>query len=110
MPVEFLSDDQAARWSTIDQVERLFLAARLVTAQGDYLRAATLFGLAEHVSGCIHYTPAEPIRSLIDAALATVRAALGPDVFAEVFAAGQRLSLDEAFAAILNPTIVAAGK
>jgi hypothetical protein len=96
------------RWNTIDQVERLFLAARLVTAQGAYLRAATLFGLADQLSTRINYVPAEPVRSLIDAALATVRAALDAHGFAEAFATGQQLSLDEAFATILNPTTAAA--
>ena len=32
---------------SIDQVERLLVAARLATAQAAYLRAATLFGLAD---------------------------------------------------------------
>ena len=31
----------------MDQIERLLVAARLATAQGAYLRAATLFGLAD---------------------------------------------------------------
>ena len=38
------------------------------------------------------------MRSLADAALATVRAALEPAAFAAAFAAGQHLSLDEAVA------------
>ena len=40
--------------------------------------------------------------------LATVRATLSMDVFAEAFAAGQQVSLKEAFATILDPTAVAA--
>jgi tetratricopeptide (TPR) repeat protein len=98
------------RWNTIDQVERLFLAARLVTAQSEYLRAATLFGLADQVSTRINYVPAEPVYSLIEVASANVRAALAADSFAEAFAAGQQISLDEAFATILNPTTLAAGR
>ena len=43
------------------------------------------------------------MRTLADAALATVREALDPAVFAEAFAAGQQLSLDEAFATLLAP-------
>ena len=93
---------------TIFQVMRLFVAARVATAQQQYLRAATLFGLADQVHSHIHYAIAGPMRALADAALAMVRAALEPDVFAEAFAAGQQLSLDEAFASILNPTAVAA--
>jgi tetratricopeptide (TPR) repeat protein len=98
------------RWHTIDQVERLFLAARLVTEQRRYLRAALLFGLADQLSTRINYIPAEPVRSRIDTALGTVRAALDAAVFANQFAAGQQLSLDEAFAIILNPTTAAAGR
>jgi hypothetical protein len=83
---------------TIFQVTRLFVAARVVTAQQQYLRAATLFGLADQMHAHVHYVIAGPMRALADAALATVRAALDPAVFAEAFAAGQRLSLDESFA------------
>jgi hypothetical protein len=106
--------DQAAQWLAqslaayadphrirIYQVERLLVAARLATAQQQYRHAATLFGLADQVSRHIHYAPAGPLRTLVDAALATVRGALDPAVFAEAFATGQQLSLDEAFAGIL---------
>ena len=41
------------------------------------------------------------MRLLADAALAMVRAALDPALFDEAFAAGQQLSLEEAFATIL---------
>ena len=40
--------------------------------------------------------------TLANAALASLRAALDPAVFAEAFAAGQQLSLVEAFAGILR--------
>ena len=46
------------------------------------------------------------MRSLAEAALATVRGVLNPAVFAQAFAAGQQLSLEEAFATILAPTHV----
>jgi hypothetical protein len=85
---------------SIDQVERLWVAARLATAQGAYLRAAALFGLAERVCSQIRYEPAGPVRTLADGALATVRASLDPTRFAEAYAAGQQLSLEEAFATI----------
>jgi len=84
----------------IDQVERLFVAARLATAQGGFLRAAALFGLAERVRSQLRYEFAGPVRLLADAALATVRAALDSARFAEAFTAGQQLSLEEAFATI----------
>jgi predicted ATPase/DNA-binding SARP family transcriptional activator len=111
--------DQAVQWLgqsltyhpdprsiTIYEVERLFIAARLASAQQHYYRAATLFGLAEQAHSHIHYMSVGPMRALVDAALATVREALDADVFAEAFATGQLLSLDEAFATLLAPITV----
>jgi len=89
---------------TIYEVMRLWVAARLATAQQQYQRAATLFGLAEQTHSQIHDAIAGPIRSLADAAIVTVQAVLDPAIFAEAFAAGQQLSLAEAFATILTPT------
>ena len=83
--------------------ERLFVAARLATAQQQYLRAATLFGLANQMHSQIHYAVGGPMCALADAALAMVCSALDPAVFAETFAAGQQMSLVEAFATILAP-------
>ena len=94
---------------TLSEVERLLVAARLATAQQHYARAATLFGLAEAAHSRIHNAIGGPIRALADAALASVRGALDPAVFAEAFAAGQQLSLDEAFATILASSHVAGG-
>jgi hypothetical protein len=87
----------------MDRIERVMIAARLASAQGANLRAATLFGLAEELRTGIHYELAGPARMLADAALARVRAALDPAGFAEAFAAGERLSFDEALATILAP-------
>ncbi len=92
---------------TIYEVERLWVAARLATAQQQYERAATLFGLAEQMHSQIHYAIAGPMRSLADAALATVRATLDPPIFAAAFAMGQQMALEEAFATILAPTPIA---
>jgi predicted ATPase/DNA-binding XRE family transcriptional regulator len=77
---------------TIDEVERLFIAARLATAQQQYQRAATLFGLAEQIHNHIPVVIAKPLRTLADAALATVQGALDPTVFAEAFATGQQMT------------------
>jgi hypothetical protein len=106
--------DRAAQWLaqsldyhtrprriTIYTVERLFVAARLATAQQQYQRAATLFGLAEAVGRQLHAVPAAPMESLVETALAAVREALEPADFAEAFAAGQQMSLEEAYATIL---------
>jgi predicted ATPase/transcriptional regulator with XRE-family HTH domain len=113
--------DEAAQWLAqsltqeaepgiviIYEVVRLYMAARVATAQQQYQRAATLFGLAEQANSQIHHAYTGPLRAQADAALATVRAALDPEVFAEAFAAGQQLSLGEAFATILHPTAIAA--
>lgn len=72
------------------EVEHLFVAARLATAQQQHLRAATIFGLADQMHSQVHDAIGGLIRSLVDAALAAVRAALEPAVFAEAFTAGQR--------------------
>ncbi len=80
----------------------------LATAQAQYQRAALLFGLAEQANSQIHHAYAGLLRTQTDAALATVRAALDPAEFVEAFAAGQQLSLDEAFATVLHPTAIAA--
>ncbi|MEZ4733890.1 MAG: AAA family ATPase [Caldilineaceae bacterium] len=86
---------------TSDEVERRLIAARLATAQAQYPRAATLFGLAEQMHSQIHHMISGPMCALADAALATVQAALAPAVFAEAFAAGQQMTLTAAFATIL---------
>jgi predicted ATPase/DNA-binding XRE family transcriptional regulator len=90
-------------WLTTEQVDFLWMVARLATAQEQYSRAAMLFGLAEQISSQSHYRLVEPVRSLVDTALATVREALDPAIFAEAFATGHQLSLNEAFATILAP-------
>jgi len=55
----------------------------------------------------VHYEITGPVRALADAALATVREALDPVVFAEAFATGQQMALEEAFATILAPSSLA---
>jgi hypothetical protein len=44
------------------------------------------------------------MRPLIDAYVTTIRTELEPAVFAEAFAAGQQMTLAEAFTTILTPT------
>ena len=57
--------------------------------------------MTETVYRQIHHVIGGPMRALADAALATVQSALEPAAFAEAFAAGQRISLDRAFATLL---------
>jgi hypothetical protein len=87
----------------MDKIERIMVAARLATAQGVYLHAATLFGSADGICSRIPYELAGPARQLAEAALAKVRSALDPALFAGAFTAGEQLSLEEAFATILAP-------
>jgi hypothetical protein len=109
--------DEAERWLaqslayqalprslTVFQVEQIFVAARLATAQQHYQRAATLFGLAEQISSRLHYSYGGPMHSQIDAALAAVQAAIEPVDFAKAFTVGQQLSPEAAFAISLAPS------
>jgi hypothetical protein len=77
--------DAGPHWLTINDVTRLFVAARLATAQQQYVCAATLFGLAGQMHSQVHYAIAGPMRALADAALATAREALEPAVFTEAY-------------------------
>lgn len=94
---------------TIYQVERLFTAARLATAQQRYQRAAMLFGLAGQSSSQIHYELVGPLRALVDTALVMVRTELDSEIFDESFIIGQQLSLAEAFSTILAPSHIGGG-
>ncbi|MCE7986688.1 MAG: NACHT domain-containing protein [Caldilinea sp. CFX5] len=94
---------------TIYEVMQLWVAARLATAQQQYPRAATLFGLADQAHHQIHDAIAGPMRTLANDALATVRAVLKPEEFDLAFTAGQQMTLTEAFATILLPVPVADG-
>ena len=95
-----LTNHANPRWIRTELVDCLWVAARLATAQQHYRCAATLFGLAEQVGSRIGYVPAGPVRPLNDAAQVTVREALRKATFAEAFAAGQQMTLGEAFAAL----------
>ena len=78
-----LAHDADPQRITICEVERLWVAARLATAQQQYLHAARLFGLADQAHSQIHYAIAGPMRALADASLATVQAALDVEVFCQ---------------------------
>ncbi|MFN8491768.1 MAG: helix-turn-helix domain-containing protein [Caldilineaceae bacterium] len=88
--------------ATLYEIERLWVAARLATAQQRCQQAATLFGLADQIHSQVHYAVAGPMRELADAALAAVRTRLGQEEFDRTFASGQQLSLKEAFATVLR--------
>jgi predicted ATPase/DNA-binding SARP family transcriptional activator len=100
---EALAHHVHPRWVRTETVDFLWVAARLAAAQGQYQRAATLFGLAGQMGQRIRYRAPGPVRPHIDASLATVQAALGPAAFAESFAAGQGMALAEGFATVVRP-------
>ncbi|MCB0189667.1 MAG: hypothetical protein KDE31_35595, partial [Caldilineaceae bacterium] len=90
--------------NAIGAFTRILFAARLATAQQQHGRAATLFGYASRMHSHHYEVLAGPIRTLADAALATVQAALDPVLFAKAFAAGQQMAFEEVFSTILAPT------
>jgi hypothetical protein len=57
----------------------------------------------ELCAGQIGHEPAEPVRGLVDGALAAVRAVVEPAAFSEAFALGCQLPLEEALATIMLP-------
>jgi ATP/maltotriose-dependent transcriptional regulator MalT len=97
----------APRRITRDEIDLLLVAARLATAQGDYRRAAMLFGVSEQAHSHIHYVYAGPVHAQADAALKSVRAALSPALFAEAFSAGEQLTLEAALSTLLAPVQLA---
>jgi predicted ATPase len=85
----------------ISELQRLFVATRLATMQGQYTRAATLLGFIEVVHRRMHNVYTGPMLPLVNAAQMKVCETLGGAVFDELFATGQQLSLDEAYANLL---------
>lgn len=81
-----------------------FVAARLAVARQHFQRAAVLCGVAEEMRAKTHCTLVAPVRAQVDAALATVQAALDPVTFADAFAAGREMELEEAYRMILAAT------
>ena len=78
----------------------LHITARLAVTRQAYRQATLLLGLAEETRQRARVTLVGPVRVRVDAALAEVQAALGPTLFAEAFAAGQQMILEEAFYAL----------
>ncbi len=88
---------------TILQIRRLHVAARLATARGNDTRAAMLFGLAQAIRNRSGVELRGAMRSLEDAAMESLHTRLDALSFAAAFAAGQQLSLEDAFATIMIP-------
>lgn len=88
---------------TMDEIQRLFVAARLATMQGQYQQAAVLLGVGEAAHRQMHYAYTGPMLPLVNAAQAKVREVLGAERFDEAFAEGQQLSLYEAYTTFVAP-------
>ncbi|MGB5048020.1 MAG: tetratricopeptide repeat protein, partial [Caldilineaceae bacterium] len=95
------------RWLGIAVVNCLFVAARLAVDRQDFVQAAMLLGLATEHRLRTRCTLVEPVRAQVDAALTAVQEALGPAAFGEAFAAGQQMTLEEAFDALQGADRVA---
>ena len=74
--------------------------AQLAYAEGDPERAALLAGAAEGLRGRAGFSTWPMLRGGETQLAAQIRQALGDDRFRQVFAAGSRLSQQEAVAAI----------
>jgi hypothetical protein len=81
----------------------LVVFARLALAARDPERAARLTGAAEGLLERIGLRPWSMLRRGEDELRAQLRAALGPDRFEDVFAAGTRLNEREAIAVAREP-------
>jgi ATP/maltotriose-dependent transcriptional regulator MalT len=110
--------DQAAHWLgqsltygaarkriTMNELQRLFVTARLATMQGQYQLAAILFGLIEAEHRRIYYVYRGPMLPLANVALKRVREELGVELFDKAFAVGQHLPLAEAYDTMLTQVV-----
>jgi tetratricopeptide (TPR) repeat protein len=70
--------------------------ASLATAQSQVERAARLFGAAEALQELFHFILAPADRADHDRDVATVRAALGEEAFAAVWAEGRAMTMEQA--------------
>lgn len=77
--------------------DALFVSARLAMERQEYGQAALLLGVAEETRLRAGVTLVASLRAQVDAALATVHPALGQAKFADAFAAGQQMTLEEVF-------------
>ncbi|MEZ4617430.1 MAG: hypothetical protein R2867_18230 [Caldilineaceae bacterium] len=89
------------RWLGMALINCLLVAARLAVARQHIPEAATLFGAAEQVRADARRTLVAPVRTQVDADLASVQAALAPAAFAAAFAAGRQLSPAQTVTALL---------
>jgi len=95
---ESLAYQPAPPYITSDELQRLFMAARLATLQQKYRRAAILLGAAESAKQQLHYTYRGPQLPLVTAAQAIVEESLSAELFREAFTTGQNLPLDQVYA------------
>ncbi len=99
-----LRDQVEPRWLGSAVVNCLHVAARLAVLREAYEWAATLFGLAEETSRRMYYTLVEPVRAQNRAALVRAQASLDLARFGAAFAAGQQMTVEDAFATLRATT------
>jgi predicted ATPase/DNA-binding XRE family transcriptional regulator len=88
---------------TAGAVEGLEDMARIAAARGQPQQAARLFGAAEALRSASGVALPPYLRAPVDHAVQAVREALGVVAFAEGWAEGAQLSLEQAIAAALTP-------
>ncbi len=107
--VEGLAYHALIRWVKPELVDCLFVAARLAAAQGEFTRAATLFGMGERLRVEIHHALDAPLRLQVETALKQVRTSLTEEQFAGAWQEGTRWTLDDALAVMGNGMPAARG-
>jgi predicted ATPase/DNA-binding SARP family transcriptional activator len=76
--------------------------AAVLCLQGDYLRSCTLLGASEQLRHTISTPLSTAEQADYERCLSTVRANLGGEAFADLWAKGQAMTLEEAIAYALN--------
>lgn len=83
-------------------VNVIIFASLIAAGCGQAERAARLLACALTVGDTFGFQPTPHTRALVNPVLDAMRAALGPEVFAETWAAGQAMRLEQAVADILG--------
>ena len=94
----FLNQDRGDKWNMIGS---LGLFAMVACSQGHHERAARLFGAEEALQEAIGAPRSEYTEQERD--LAAMRAGLGEEKFAKVWAEGRAMTLEQAIAYVMKP-------
>ncbi len=100
-----LNEAVAALWSLGDSASTLYVLERLAASLphgGEPARAAQLYGATAALREAMSIPLEEADRGHCEANLATVRAALSPEAWAEMYRAGSLLTLEDAVAVAVD--------